>query len=146
MLISNWLAVSGGTVLVAARHRENRRRGRRFGRAAFGVPPAEGLRILQASINLLTRAIEQPGCLAQRLLGGLGHAGLNLVQRLLLVVDRLLGLGQEAEHIILGQLSGQLERLIQVALEPKGSRLIRHFVRKGHAFHLLHAHLDQRHV
>jgi hypothetical protein len=112
VLIANWLAVSGGTIRVATRHRNHGWLGWRFGWAVFSMPPAEGLRILQASINLLTRPIEQPGCLAQRLLDGLSHSGLNLVQPLLLVVDRLLGLGQEAEHIIVGHSSGQLERLI----------------------------------
>ncbi len=146
MLITYGLAVSSETVRVAARHRENRRLGRRFRWSVFGVPPAEGLRILEASLNLLTRPIEQLVRLAQRLLSRLSHAGLNLVQHLLLVLDYVLGLGQEAEHIILGQLGTQAKGLIQVGLKPKGSRLIRHFVRKSHAFHLLHAYLGQRHV
>jgi hypothetical protein len=76
--------------------------GRRFRRTALCMPPTEGLRILQASLGILAHLVEQPGGLAQRLLGWLGSARLSLLQCLFLGLSHLPDLSQQAEHGIVG--------------------------------------------
>jgi hypothetical protein len=126
VFVANWNAVARGTVGVAARHGDHGRLRRRFAWAAFGGPPTDSVWILESGFNVLACSAEESACLPQWLLGWLGGTGLNLFERLLLILDCLPGLGQEAEQIVIRQLGGCLERLVQVGLQSKQGGLVRH--------------------
>jgi hypothetical protein len=81
---------------------------------------------LDSGFNVLACSAEESACLPQWLLGWLGGTGLNLLEHSLLIPDRLPGLSQEAEQIVIRQLAGQMERLGQVGLQSKQGGLVRH--------------------
>jgi hypothetical protein len=99
---ANWNAVARGAARVAAGYRDYARLGRRLCSA------------------------EEAACLTQWLLGWFGGTGLNLLEHLLLIPDRLPGLSQEVQHLVVRQLAGQMERLVQVSLQSKQGGLVRH--------------------
>jgi hypothetical protein len=146
VFVANWLAVARGTARVAAGHGDHGRLGRRFAWAAFGGPPTDSVWILESGLDVLPCSAEEAACLTQWLLGWFGGTGLNLFERLLLILDCLPGLSQEAEQTVIRQLDGQVERLVQVHLQAKHGGLIRHLACQGLAFHLPNTYLGQGHV
>jgi hypothetical protein len=78
---------------------------------------AEGLAILQASLELLARLLQEPKRLAQRLLSRFGSADLCLLQRLLLRLDLLLPLGERALHSLVRHPSREPQGLVEVLLQ-----------------------------
>jgi hypothetical protein len=109
---ANWNAVARGAARVAAGYRDYARLGRRL--------------ILESGLDVLPCSAEEAACLTQWLLGWFGGTGLNLLEHLLLIPDRLPGLSQEVQHLVVRQLAGQMERLVQVSLQSKQGGLVRH--------------------
>jgi hypothetical protein len=81
---------------------------------------------LESGLDVLPCSAEEAACLTQWLLGWFGGTGLNLLEHLLLIPDRLPGLSQEVQHLVVRQLAGQMERLVQVSLQSKQGGLVRH--------------------
>ncbi len=98
VLVASRLTFSFWAIWVAARQGGHSRLRWCLRRSVFGMSPTEGLWILQTSLGFLPGLIEHPGRLAQWLLGWLRSVGLDLFQRSLLIMNRLLRLGQGVEH------------------------------------------------